>query len=108
MKINITSSVSSTPLLRSYATKKIFTLAKLIKHFEENGEVQIRLEIKMSKHHKKGDVCFAVIDAELPKKMLHAEAMGENVRTAIDEARNTLRTEIEKYKSKLLPKRGKV
>jgi ribosomal subunit interface protein len=107
MKINITSGTPLSPLLGAYAEKKFSRLQKLVKHFEEESEVQVWLEIRQSNHHKKGDTFTAVVDAHLPKKILHAEAEGATIRTAIDEARDTLRSEIEKHKDKLLPKRGK-
>lgn len=107
MKLNITSSVELSGPLEEYAEKKFGTLGKLVGHFEEKGELQIWLEIKESKRHEKGDTITAVADMRLAKKVLHAEARGATIRTAIDAARDILRTEIEKQKKKLLPKRGK-
>ena len=107
MKLNITSSVELTSSLEEYAEIKFGALGKLVRHFEEKGEVQVWLELKQSKRHEKGDTFAAVADMRLMKKVLHAEAEGATIRIAIDEVRDVLRTEIEKQKKKLLPKRGK-
>jgi ribosomal subunit interface protein len=107
MKINIVSSVEQSSFLEEYAERKFGALEKLIGHFEEKGEVQVWLELKEGKRHEKGDIFVAVADMRLMKKVLHAEGKGSSMRTAIDAARDVLRSEIEKNKKKLLPKRGK-
>ena len=100
MKISIKRSVDLTPSLETYIESKLVPLAKFVKPFDATGEAAIWLEIsRTSKHHKKGSVFFASIDLRLPKKILRAEAYAENVRRAIDEARDTLRLEIQKYKT---------
>jgi ribosomal subunit interface protein len=100
MKITIKKSVDLTSALEIYIETKLVPLAKFVQPFDETGEAAMGLEIsRTTKHHKKGDVYFAAIDLRLPKKIIRAEAYAENVRKAIDEARDTLRLEIKKYKT---------
>lgn len=107
MKITTTSTVEVTPALGVYIEEKFSALSKFVKHFEEEGEVEIRLDIgRTSKHHNKGEVFLAVAAIQLPGKAIRAEAYAEDMRKAIDEAKDTLRMEIEKYKAKLKPQRG--
>jgi ribosomal subunit interface protein len=108
MKITIKSTVDLTPALEAYIEKKFAPLEKFLKHFEENGEIEVRLEIgRTSNHHNKGEVFAAIVDVRLPKKILRAEEYAEDMRTAIDQAKDTLRMEIEKHKAKLKPQRGR-
>jgi len=97
-----------TPALGAYVEKKFAPLAKFLKHFEDGGDVMIELEIlRVENHHKKGEVFMAAANVRLPGKTIRAEARAEDVRKAIDETRDTLRREIEKFKEKsLTPKRG--
>jgi len=103
MKINIKKSSDLTSVLQDYIDDKLSSLAKFVKHFDETGEAEIWLEItRTTKHHKKGEVFKAAVDLRLPKKILRAEAYEKDIRTAIDQARNTLRLEIDKYKTQFV------
>jgi ribosomal subunit interface protein len=102
MKINITKASDMTPSLRTYIDNKLGSLAKFVKQFDETGEAEIWLEIsRTTEHHRKGEVFKAAADLRLPKKILRAEEYAEDIRVAIDHARNTLHLEIEKYKTKM-------
>jgi ribosomal subunit interface protein len=107
MKINIQKTTDLiTPALEAYIEEKLAPLAKFVKQFDATGEAAIWLEIsRTTKHHKKGEVYLAAADLRLPKKILRAEEYAEDIRVAIDRARDTLRLEIEKYKTKLLESR---
>ena len=103
MKIIVQKSIGIGDSLETYVEKKMSPLAKFITHLEEGGEAELRLEIgRTSKHHKKGEVFKATADLHLPKKTLRAEEYAEDIRTAIDNARNTLRLEIAKYKTRFV------
>lgn len=108
MKINYTKTFDLTPSLRTYIEEKLGSLSKFVKRFDETGDAAIWLELsRTTKHHKKGEVFMVAADLRLPKKILRAEEYAADIRTAIDQARNTLRLEIDKYKTKFLtPKRG--
>ncbi len=109
MKINIKASTDLTPSLKIYIEEKLGALAKFVKHFDETGEAAIWLEIsRTTRHHRKGDVFVAAADLRLPKKILRAEEYAEDARVAIDRARDTLRLEIGKYKTRFTaPRRAK-
>lgn len=103
MKINIKRSPDLDADLDGYIEAKLSPLAKFVKHFDEAGDAEIWIEIaRTTEHHKKGEVFKAAIDLRIPKKVLHAEAYEEDIRTAIDQARDILRSEIEKYKTQFV------
>ncbi len=103
MNINIKKGIDLTPALETYIKKKLLPLVKFVKPFDETGEAAIWLEVsRTTKHHRKGEVYFAAVDLRLPKKIIRAEAYAEDVRKAIDEAKDTLRLEIKKYKTQFL------
>ncbi len=100
MKITTKKTLDVTPALEVYIEKKLAPLGKFLKHFEKSGELELWLEVsRTSAHHKKGeDVFMAAIDLRLPKKALRAEASAADIRTAIDNVREMIQMEIEKYK----------
>jgi ribosomal subunit interface protein len=102
MKITTKKTLDVTAPLETYIEEKLMPLAKLVKPFEKNGETELRLEVaRTSAHHRKGEEVFsASADLELPGKVLRGEAMAEDIRKAIDEVRDMLHAEIEKYKAK--------
>ena len=106
MKITIKKTFDLTPSLSLYIENKLAPLAKFVKHFDETGEAQIWLEIsRTTRHHRKGDVFMAAADLRLPGKILRGEAEAENIRKAIDLAKQELQSEITKYKTKLMKRR---
>jgi ribosomal subunit interface protein len=110
MKINVQkANAFVTPVLAAYVEEKLAPLAKFVKQFDETGEAAVWVELtRTTKHHKKGgEVYCAIADLRLPKKILRAEEYAEDIRVAIDHARDTLRLEIEKYRTKFMePRRG--
>jgi len=106
MKINIKATgVDLTPSLKTYIKDKLGALSRFVKGFDAAGQPEIWLEVaRVTKHHHKGSVFKAEADLRLPKKILRAEHLDIDVRTAIDVLRNKLRLEIEKYKTKMSPK----
>ncbi len=101
MKITITKTVDRTPSLENYVEEKLAPLAKFIKGLDEAGEAEIWIEIsRTTRRQRKGEVYFAAADLRLPKKIIRAEEYADDIRTAIDQVKDTLRLEIEKYKTK--------
>ncbi len=100
--------VDLTPSLKTYIEEKFQPLEKFLKRFEEEGEVRAQLDLaRTTRHHKHGDVFRASVSLRLQKKVIHAEEEADDARVAIDHVRDTLRSEIEKYKNHALkPKRG--
>ena len=91
-----------TPPLQVYIEEKLVPLAKFIRKFEDAGEAELWLELsRTTRHHQKGgEVYLVVADLRLPRKILRAEEYAEDVRKAIDQVKDTMRLEIEKYKTK--------
>jgi ribosomal subunit interface protein len=109
MKINIKKTpdlVSSA--LEVYIEEKLAPLAKFVKQFDETGEAEIWLELsRTTKHHRKGEVYMAAADLRLPHKILRAEEYADDIHKAIDQVKDTLRLEIDKYKTRFTePRRG--
>ncbi|MBI1984647.1 MAG: ribosome-associated translation inhibitor RaiA [Candidatus Wildermuthbacteria bacterium] len=102
MKINIKGTgLDLTPPLKEYIAKRLEPLSKFVKRYEEKGEIQMFVEVaRTTKHHHKGNVFYAEVTLELPKKVLRAEAIDSDVRSAIDRTKDILRREMESYKEK--------
>lgn len=103
MKIDIlTKNVEMTSAIRSYAEKKIGSLALFVKRFEKDGEVEIFLEVaRTTKHHKHGEVFYAEATLNLSGKTIRAEKYNINLYDAINGLKQMLKNDIIKYKSKL-------
>jgi ribosomal subunit interface protein len=103
MNITIKKTLDVTPPLETYIEEKLMPLAKFVKAFDRDGATaELKLEVsRTSKHHHKGEEVFmARADLRLPGKILRSEASASDIRKAIDEVRNMLHMEIEKYKTK--------
>ena len=107
MKMHIKATrLDLTPSLNQYIESKLGGLSKFIQKFEEEGVAELWLEVaRTTAHHHKGEVFMAEADIRLPGKILRAVGTHEDIRTALDEVRDTLRAEIEKYKTQLAPRR---
>ena len=103
MKITIQNSTDAAGAFDDYVGAKMSPLAKFVKRFDETNEPELSVEIsKTSKSHRNGEVFKVVANLALPHKSLRAEEYSDDVRTAIDQARNTLRAEIDKYKTQFV------
>lgn len=100
MKIHIkATNFEVTPALREYVEQKVNLLAPLVARWEEDGELEVWVEVaRTTNHHRKGEVYATTIDLGLPEKTLRAEEHEEDARAAIDRAKDTLQREIVKYK----------
>jgi ribosomal subunit interface protein len=104
MKITLKKSLDTTPALETYIETKLQPLEKFLKHFEENGECELHLEVaRTTNHHNKGEEVYAATgNLQLGGTILRSEASASDIHRAIDEVRNILHMEIEKYKEKNL------
>ena len=102
MNIQLKKTLDVTPALEEYIEDKIRPLEKFLQQFEKDGAVQMRLEVsRTTRHHNKGEEVYeAVANLELPGKTLRGEATASDVHIAIDEVRNILHIEIDKYREK--------
>ena len=91
---------SLTPSTQDYVEKKIESLKKFLKKF--NQEI-MKAEVELGRttyHHKSGDVFRAEINLSIDGKLIRAEAERDDIFVAIDEVRDDLEQEIRKLKTK--------
>jgi len=89
-----------TSSIEDYVRKKIETLGKFLKNF--NQEI-IKFEVEVGRtthHHKSGDIFRAEINLSLGGRLLRVESEREDLFTAIDETRDDLEQELKKFKTK--------
>ena len=98
-----------TPSIKTFIDTKVGALDKYLKRFEAEGELELRVEIaRTTRHHRHGEVFMAELNLQVPGKLLRAVKEDEDVRTAIDGAREILKLEIEKYKTQKDPRTKRV
>ncbi len=104
MKINIESEgFPLTPSIKTYVEKKISPLGRLVKRFEESGELIAFVEVgRVTRHHKHGDVFRAAVTIETPQKNFFAENNNVDLHIAIDVVKNKIKDDIVKYKEKIV------
>lgn len=100
MKITIKSTgLELTPPIKEFIEEKVGSVQKFLQRYDVNDAVLANVEIARStKHHNKGDVYAAEININLPGQVLRAQTENEDIRVAINEAKDTLKREIDKYK----------
>ncbi|MEX1013657.1 MAG: ribosome-associated translation inhibitor RaiA [Candidatus Paceibacterota bacterium] len=109
MKIHINSKIIKvTEPLKKYVEEKIGSLSKIVERFEENGEVNVYLDLgRENKHHKSGDVYFVEANTELDGKLIRAEDKSDDIRKSIDEVKDILTRDIRKEKEKEVDRKRK-
>lgn len=102
MKITFkATAVELTSAVKSYLERKLGKIGKLLRKFEEEGEVRVGVEIaRLTRHHRRGPVFMAEANIYLPGGILRAVQNGADVKTAIDGLESKLRLGVEKYKSR--------
>lgn len=101
MRIHIkATNLKLTNSLLEYAKNKIGSLAKFVKKYEKNSEVDIYLELaRTTRHHKQGSsVYHTEINADINGKLIRAEYQDVDIRKAIDFLKDTFQRRIEKIK----------
>lgn len=109
MRIDVSASgFELTPSIKAYAEEKIGLLDRLVGRFESEGELEARVVLeKTTRHHKHGNVFRVAADLRLPKQILRAEDVDDDVYASIDLVRDRLRKEVERYRDRFLkPKRN--
>lgn len=91
---------SLTPSIEEYVQKKIRTLEKFLKNFDQET-IKIEVEVgRTTYHHKSGEVFRAEINLSLGRQLLRAESEQTDLFSAIDEVRDDLEQEIKKFKDR--------
>lgn len=110
LKIDIyTKDVELTPTIQEYVNKKVGGLEKFSKN-KIPFEVSVELA-RTTHHHYKGYVFRAELQMQVPGGLLRAESVKEDLRAAIDEAKEELEREMKKRKEKretLMEKGGRL
>lgn len=110
MKINIkTTNIKLDEALRIWTEEKMNELEKFLggfgpgdfskKGLKAKGETWVEIG-KTTRHHLKGDIFRAEAQIYVPHKSLRAEAIHEDLRTAIILVRDGLENEIKKYRGR--------
>lgn len=98
-------SIDLSPVFLKWVKEKLFLLGKFVKKYEEKGELHLFLELsKTTKHHRKGEVFAAELMMELPKKMVRAIQVHQDMRIAVEEVKKMFQQELVRYKEKHLAK----
>lgn len=106
MNIIIKTSIELTPALEAYLQKKFSQLEKFVASLTKTNPAELLIDIRRTtKHHKKGEVYRAVATLRSARIVLRAEAEAEDIRVALDAAKDVLKEEIEKAKDKKIEKR---
>ena len=102
MKIIIKKSLDVTPPLETYIEEKLMPLGKFVEVYEKEGEVTLRLEVsRTTEHHGKGKRCsWRRRTLNCRERSCAAKHRSSDIRKAIDEVRNMMHMEIQKYKTK--------
>jgi putative sigma-54 modulation protein len=101
MKLDIKAkNLELTAAIRDFAEKKIATLDAKVKRFGTAVTAEIEVG-KTSKHHKKGEVFRAEVHVRLPKKLVYAEALHDDLYTAIGNAKKEAERQIMAFKGTL-------
>ena len=108
MRINIkATNIKLDEALKVWVEKKIGEIEKFLvdfgsrKYFKEKPNLEIKVEIgKTTRHHLKGEVFRAEVQLCLPKQIIRAEAVSEDLRDAINQVKDELQREVKRYKGK--------
>ncbi len=106
MKINIQSTgFELTPAIRELVEKKVGSLEKLLKRFEEKSEAIASVEVsRTTKHHRHGDIFYAEINLNVSGRVIRAEDHNVKLQAAVDIAKDKLKQEILRFKEKRVEK----
>lgn len=93
------SQIELTDALAQYVEDRIKPLEKYIGRFEEKGESVARVELaRTTQHHRNGDVFNVEINLQMDGEVIRAARDGEDMYAIIDEVKDILKLEIQKFK----------
>ncbi|MEK7600459.1 MAG: ribosome-associated translation inhibitor RaiA [Patescibacteria group bacterium] len=106
MKLDITCKmIELTSSLRAFVEEKIGTLDRGVPELKE-GYAMVEIG-KPSRHHKSGEVFYAEAMLKMGRTTLRAESTHHDLRSAIIDVREALKTQLTKRKEKSLARRAK-
>lgn len=93
--------------LKEYVEGKMNLLDKYLGRFSEKEEITMKVELaRTTNHHNKGEVYYVELNLSIGKKIIRIEQSGEDVREAVDIAKDRMKVEVERYKEQNQPRRG--
>ncbi len=91
--------IELTDALAQYVEDRIKPLEKYIGRFEEEGEAVARVELaRTTQHHRHGDVYSVDVNLQMAGEVIRATREGEEMYATIDEVKDVLKLEIQKFK----------
>ena len=94
-----------TPAIRELVEKKVGSLSKPLKRFEEKSEAIAVVEVsRTTKHHRHGDVFCAEINLNVSGRVIRAENSNVKLQAALDITKDKLKQEILRFKEKRVEK----
>jgi len=88
-----------TDALNQYVEDRIKSLEKYIGRFETQGETVARVELAhTTQHHRNGVVFNVEVNLHMNGDVIRAARDGEDMYATIDEVKDILKLEIQKYK----------
>ena len=94
-----------TPTIRELVEKKVGSISKLLKRFEEKSEAIAVVEVsRTTKHHRHGEVFYAEINLNVAGKVIRAENSNVKLQAAVDVVKDKLKQEILRFKERAAEK----
>lgn len=96
--------------LKDFVEKKFYGLKKFINILKREDEIgktlaEVFVEVeKETKHHRKGDIFLVKSRVYLPGREIISQVRTDDLQKSIIKAKDELKTEIEKYKFKIIDK----
>ncbi len=90
-----------TPSIKEYVEEKIGGLSKFVKRYEAESDIIAKVDLgRSTAHHNKGEVYYAEVTIALPGGVVRSENKHDNLHSAIDGVKNSLKKELVKFKEK--------
>ena len=101
MTVNVqTKNLTLTDALSGHVAKRFSFVGRLVKRFDSLGAVSMNIELaRITRHHRKGDVFYAEVNLHLGGRLIRSEESAEDLYTAINATRNTLKRELSRFHS---------
>ncbi len=101
MQLDIkTKDIELTDAIRAHVEEKMASLEAKISRFGDSVTAEVEVG-KTTNHHNKGDIFRAEVHVRLPGKLVYAEAVHEDLYTAVNEAKQDADRQIVDYKDKM-------
>lgn len=108
MNIRIKSTqIELTDPLKDYIQKRLSQVEKILTSFEQEKELILDVEVaRTTRHHHKGEVYYVELMMVVDGHTLRVEQTDEDMRAAVDEAKDRLKVEARRFKEKMQEKRS--